>query len=100
MEPIIIALCGEFSAARQRELREALEPAYTCRRAIVDLTGVDYADSLSLCEFMRLRQARARAGLQPACFVLDEDRFGRLFRFLGLHEVLPVVRDADVLRSA
>ena len=95
MDPTIVSLSGEFDIERQHELRQTLEPFYTQPYLIVDLTEVEYVDSSCLCEFMRLRSARSDAGTRPACFVVDEQRFGRLFRFLGLDEVFPVVHSLE-----
>lgn len=95
MDPIIVSLDGEFDIDRQHELRETLEPLYAQPYLIVDLSRVDYVDSSCLCEFMRMRSARSDAGARPACFVVDERRFGRLFRFLGLDEVFPVVHSLE-----
>ncbi|MBV8582776.1 MAG: hypothetical protein JO241_02175, partial [Candidatus Eremiobacteraeota bacterium] len=61
----------------------------------LDLTQTEYIDSTCLCEFMRMRAARADAGMRPICFVVDERRFGRLFRFLGLDEIFPVVHSLE-----
>ena len=95
MEPIIVSLSGEFGMDRQHELRGTLETYYQQPYLIVDLTEVQYIDSSCLCEFMRMRRARYDAGARPACFVVDEQRFGRLFRFLGLDEVFPVVHSLE-----
>lgn len=95
MDPLIVTLSGEYDVARQRELRRSLEPVYEHPSLVLDLTGIEYVDSTCLCEFMRMRQARAAAGIRPACFVVDERRFGRLFRFLGLDEVFPVVHSLE-----
>jgi anti-anti-sigma regulatory factor len=90
MDPTIVNLRGEYSAARQHELRATLRRVSTHLNVVVDATNLVYADDACLCEFLRLRHARAAAGLPPARFVLDECRFGRLFRFLGLGDVLAV----------
>lgn len=97
MDPMIVSLSGEFGVERLEELRELLEPTYGYPYVVIDLTALDYADSACLSEFMRMRQARARSGAWPVCFVLDEDRFGRLFRFLGLDEVFPVITSEKAL---
>ena len=98
MVPIIVSLRGEYGAARRHELRTQLQRAQTYPSVIVDATALAYADDDCLCEFLRLRHARACAGLPPARFVLDELRFGRLFRFLGLSDVLCVVDADDAFR--
>lgn len=95
MDQTIVSLSGEFGIDRQHELRMMLEPLYVNPYLILDLTGVQYVDSSCLCEFMRMRRARSDAGVRPACFVVDEQRFGRLFRFLGLDEVFPVVHSLE-----
>lgn len=95
MDPTIVSLSGEFDIDRQAELRQTLEPFYREPYLIVDLTEVQYVDSSCLCEFMRMRQARSDAGTRAACFIVDEQRFGRLFRFLGLDEVFPVVHSFE-----
>ncbi len=97
MDPMIVSLSGEFGVERQQELREILAPAYAYPYVVIDLTALDYADSSCLCEFMRMRQVRTSAGARPVCFVLDEGRFGRLFRFLGLDEVFPVITSDKAL---
>lgn len=95
MDSTIVSLSGEFDINRQHELRKTLEPLYAQQYLILDLSQVQYVDSACLCEFMRMRSARSDAGARPACFVVDERRFGRLFRFLGLHEVFPVVHSLE-----
>lgn len=95
MEPLIVPLTGEYDIERKCELRETLEPLYENPYVIFDLTAVEYVDSTCLCEFMRMRSARAQAGVRPVCFVIDERRFGRLFRFLGLDEVFRVVHSLE-----
>jgi hypothetical protein len=98
MDPTIVTLRGEYGAARRHELRTQLERACADPCVIVDTTDLAYAVDDCLCEFLRLRHARASAGLSPAQFVLDERRFGRLFRFLGLDDVLSVVDADDAFR--
>ena len=95
MEPLIVPLAGEFDNARQSELRATLEPLYLNPYLILDLTATEYVDSACLCEFIRMRAARAEAGVRPICFVVDERRFGRLFRFLGFDEIFPVVHSLE-----
>jgi anti-anti-sigma regulatory factor len=98
MYPTIVSLRGKYGAARQRELRLQLQRASKYPSVIVDTTQLVYADDACLCEFLRLRHHRASAGLSPAHFVIDESRFGRLFRFLGLDDVLSVVAAEDAFR--
>ena len=95
MNPIIITLSGEFDIERQQELRDLLEPAYTNPYVVLDLTPIAYVDSTCITEFMRMRAARAAAGIRPVTFVVNDDRFGRLFRFLGLHEIFTVVNSLE-----
>ena len=95
MDPIIVTLSGEYDIDRKGQLRDQLEEIYVHPYVVIDLTGVGYVDSTCLCEFMRLRQARKAAGLHSACFVVDDRRFGRLFRFLGFDEVFKVVHSLE-----
>jgi anti-anti-sigma regulatory factor len=95
LDPIIITLRGEYTVERQLELRRELEPFYTHPYLVLDMTSINYVESVCLAEFMRMRKARATAHLPPACFVVNNDRFGRLFRFLGLDEVFTVVESLD-----
>ena len=95
MDPVIITLRGEYDLSRQSELRGTLEPFYHDTYVVLDLTGVSYVDSTCICEFIRLRQTRAAAGLRPACFVVNDRRFGRLFHFLGLDEIFTVVHSLE-----
>ncbi|MBV8491359.1 MAG: STAS domain-containing protein [Candidatus Eremiobacteraeota bacterium] len=94
-EPVIITLRGEYDIERVPTLRRELELYYTHPYVVVDLTKVAYCDSTALCEFIRMRKARAAAGIRPACFVVNNDRFGRLFRFLGLDEIFTVVESIE-----
>ena len=97
MDPTIVSLRGEYSAARQHELRATLRRVSTHPSVIIDATNLSYADDGCLSEFLRLRHTRAAAGLAPASVALDENRFGRVFRLLGLNEVFPLVGSGDVL---
>ena len=62
---------------------------------VVDLTQIDYIDSTCLSEFMRMRKSRTALGQRPATFVVNNDRFGRLFHFLGLDQVFTVVETLE-----
>jgi anti-anti-sigma factor len=95
MEPTIVTLRGDYDIARLAQLRRELEPTHRDRYVVLDLTHVTYIDSTCLCEFMRMRKMRADAGLHPACFVVGDERFGRLFRFLGLDEIFTVAASLD-----
>ena len=92
---VIISLHGEYDIDRLPALRRALEPYYAHPYVVVDLTQVTYCDSKALCEFIRMRKIRAGAGIRPATFVVNDDRFGRLFRFLGLDEIFTVVETLE-----
>jgi len=91
MEPIIVTLRGEYDLDRQAELRRELEAFYLHPYLVLDLTQITYVDSTCISEFVRMRRARAVSGVRPACLVVNNDRFGRLFRFLGLDEIFTVV---------
>ncbi len=94
-EPVIISLRGEYDIDRLPQLRRELEPYYAHPYVVMDLTQVTYADSTCLCEFIRMRKARSEAGIRPACYVVNNDRFGRLFRYLGLDEIFTVVESLE-----
>lgn len=94
-EPMILSLRGEYDIDRLPSLRAELERHYMDRYLVLDLTQVSYCDSTCLCEFIRMRKIRASAGIRPACFVVNNDRFGRLFRFLGLDEIFTVVESLE-----
>lgn len=92
---MIIALRGEYDLERQAELRRELEPFYMHPYVVLDLTKIAYVDSTCINEFVRMRRARQVSGVRPACLVVNNDRFGRLFRFLGLDEIFTVVDSLD-----
>ena len=94
-EPVIVSLRGEYDIDRVSVLRAELERYYEHPYVVVDLTQLEYCDSTCLCEFIRMRKIRAAAGIRPACFVVNNNRFGRLFRFLGLDEIFTVVESLD-----
>ena len=94
-EPVIISLHGEYDIDRLPALRRELEGYYHHPYVVVDLTNVQYCDSKCLCEFIRMRKIRSAAGIRPATFVVNNDRFGRLFRFLGLDEIFTVVESLE-----
>ena len=94
-EPVIISLHGEYDIDRVGVLRAELERYWDHPYVVVDLTQVVYCDSTCLCEFIRMRKMRAAAGIRPACYVVNKNRFGRLFRFLGLDEIFTVVESLD-----
>ncbi|HTU81995.1 MAG TPA: STAS domain-containing protein [Candidatus Acidoferrales bacterium] len=94
-DPVIISLHGEYDVERLADLRAELEPHYRAPYLVLDLTEVAYCDSACLCEFIRMRKARSAAGMRPACFVIRNDRLGRLFHFLGLDEIFTVVESLD-----
>lgn len=94
-ESVIVTLRGEYDIDRLPALRRELEKYYDHPYVVVDLTQVKYCDSKSLCEFIRMRKIRAAAGIRPATYVVNNDRFGRLFRFLGLDEIFTVVESLE-----
>ena len=95
MDAFIVSFAGEYTASRQLELRSTLEPTFTAPYAVLDLSRVEYVDPTCICEFIRMRQYRSTNGLRSACFVVDGDKLGRLFRFLELDEIFTVVHSLD-----
>lgn len=53
---IVIRLSGEYDISRQDELDRELAPAYDCRVAVLDMTGVSYMDSTGLALLINLKK--------------------------------------------
>jgi anti-sigma B factor antagonist len=91
-EPLVVRESGALDLAAAARVREALQDAYTVddRDAVVDLTAVDFVDSVILSVFVTAHK-RFAAGGRCLSFLVPANLF-RFFELTGLVGVLDLRR--------
>ncbi|MGB8518947.1 MAG: STAS domain-containing protein [Candidatus Tumulicola sp.] len=92
----VIALRGELDIARKEELRAALS-VDGADGVLLDMSGVDYADSTALTELLRFRLVAKERDL-PVAVVIATPQLDRIVRYAGLYEVFDVFSNRDDAR--
>lgn len=83
----IIGLKGDWDISRRDELERLLEPAYAWPAGVViDMSGVDYADSTILAALVVLRNRRRSKKLPLPALVVASRQVRRLLSISGLDE--------------
>ena len=87
----VITLSGELEIGRKNEIREALRfsAAPAPAPALVDCSGVTYADSTALAQLMRFHREADTAGVKVA-LLIGSRQFARLLQYAGLGDVFHV----------
>lgn len=87
-QPTVIAFTGDLDFTVRDTLRGRLAEVGDGDPAIVDLTEVDYMDSLALAELVVLYRIREKAGLSAPRVVVGR-KIARLYDVSGLGTILP-----------
>lgn len=90
-QPIVIAFTGDLDFTVRENLRERLTELADGDPAIIDLTAVDYMDSLALAELVVVHRLREKAGRSAPRVVLG-NKIARLYEISGLATILPPYR--------
>lgn len=86
--PVVVAFTGDLDFTVRDMVRARLAELADAEAAVIDLTQVDYMDSLALAELVALHRTRERAGLPPPRVVIGE-RIARLYEISGLGTIVP-----------
>ena len=87
----VILLDGDWDVARRDELERLLKPAYDSPgNLIIDMHGVNYADSTILAALIVLRNRRRSKGLALPSLVIGSRQVRRLLSIAGLIEAFPL----------
>jgi anti-anti-sigma factor len=87
-QPVVIAFTGDLDFTMRETLRARLAELADGEPAIIDLTGVDYMDSLALAELVMVHRLRVKAGCSAPRVVVGE-KIARLYEISGLATMLP-----------
>jgi anti-anti-sigma factor len=79
----VIRLSGELEIGRKSEIAAALVLDGNESGVLLDFSDVSYADSTSLAELLRFRDAAAKQNV-PVAIVIGSKQFARLIQYAGL----------------
>ncbi len=79
----VIRLSGELEIGRRAEIAQALVVSGDEAAVLLDFSEVTYADSSSLAEMLRFREAAAERNV-PVAIVIGSKQFARLIQYAGL----------------
>jgi anti-anti-sigma factor len=87
-QPVVVAFQGDLDFTARDSLRARLSELAEGDVAIVDLSQVEYMDSLALSELVVLHRSREQAG-RAAPRVVVGPKIARLYQISGLSAILP-----------
>lgn len=90
-QPVVIAFTGDLDFTVRETLRARLAELGDGDPAIIDLTEVEYMDSLALAELVIAHRSREKAGRSAPRIVVGE-KIARLYEVSGLAVILPPYR--------
>lgn len=90
-QPVVVAFTGDLDFTVRETLRARLAELADGDPAIIDLTQVDYMDSLALAELVMAHRSREKAGRSAPRVVVGE-KIARLYETSGLATILPTYR--------
>jgi anti-anti-sigma factor len=100
VETTVILLDGDWDIARRDELERLLKPAYDSPgNLIIDMHGVNYADSTILAALIVLRNRRRAKGLALPSLVIGSRQVRRLLSIAGLGEAFPLYSSVEEARA-
>ncbi len=79
----VIRMTGELEIGRRSEIAQALVLAGNESGVLLDFSEVSYADSSSLAELLRFRDAAAQHDV-PVAILIGSKQFARLIQYAGL----------------
>lgn len=100
---MVISLAGEWDIYQAAELRKRLEPAYTERDVVLDLTSAKYITSSLISALLLAHKHRVETQKPPAALAVRSAFVRRLLTLTGLEGVYPIyssVEDALEARQA
>ncbi|MGA8533214.1 MAG: STAS domain-containing protein [Candidatus Tumulicola sp.] len=94
--PLIVYLAQpEYDVALCENLAKELEPSYTARSVIIDMSGVNYIDSTCLGKLVRMHSEREKRGFGAARLVLPSQQIRRLFKLVRFEALWPLYDSLD-----
>ena len=92
---MVISLAGEWDIYQAAELRERLNPAYSERNVVLDLTGAKYVTSSLISALVVAHKHRQLKGYKPAALAVRSAFVRRLLTVTGVDEMLPIYESVD-----
>ena len=86
--PVVVTFTGDLDFTVRETLRARLAELAEGDPAVVDLSQVDYMDSLALAELVLLHRARQKAGREAPRVVVGP-KIARLYEISGIGLILP-----------
>jgi anti-anti-sigma factor len=100
VETRVVLLDGDWDIARRDELERLLKPAYDSPgNLIIDMHGVNYADSTILAALIVLRNRRRTKGLALPSLVIGSRQVRRLLSIAGLGEAFPLYSSVEEAKA-
>lgn len=90
-KPVVVAFTGDLDFTVRESFRVRLAEVAAGDPAIVDLSQVEYMDSLALSELVLLQRSFEKAG-RPAPRIVIGQKIARLYEISGLSVILPPYR--------
>ena len=87
-QPVVIAFSGDLDFTVRDTLRSRLAELGDGDPAIIDLTQVEYMDSLALAELILFHRSREKAGRSAPRVVVGQ-KIARLYEISGIGLILP-----------
>ena len=97
---MVISLAGEWDVYRAQELRERLEPAYTQREVVLDLTSAKYVTSSLISALVIAHKHRRERRLPPFALAVRSAFVKRLFAVTGIDAMLPIYDSIERAESS
>jgi anti-anti-sigma factor len=98
---MVISLAGEWDIYRRQELRERLDPAYSERDVILDLTAAKYVTSTLICALIVAHKHREEQRFPRALLAVKSAFVRRLLTATGLDCMFPIYESVeDALRAS
>ena len=98
-KPVVVAFTGDLDFTVRETLRTRLAELADADPAIVDLSQVEYMDSLALSELVVLHRSYEKTGRTAPRIVVGE-KIARLYEISGLSAILPPYRSVEEAQNA
>ncbi len=92
---MVISLAGEWDIYRRDELRNRLEPAYTDREVVLDLTAAKYVTSTLIGALVVAHKHREASNMPRAAIAVKSAFVRRLLAATGLDGLFPIYESVE-----
>jgi anti-anti-sigma factor len=92
---MVISLAGEWDIYRKDELQSRLEPAYSERNVVFDLTTAKYVTSTLICALVIAHKERTKNELPAATLAVKSAFVRRLLSATGIEGLFPIFSSVE-----